>query len=69
MHAVAKTAKINDNVVKLSLIIKAGENADTELDGDNPFEAGLNIVKPKSEVLKSKVPKSKVPKSRLGLTQ
>ena len=45
MHAVAKTAKINDDiVVKLPLIIMAGEDADTELDDDDPFEAGLNIL-------------------------
>ena len=45
MHAVAKTAKINDDiVVKLPLVIMAGEDADTELDDDNPFEAGLNIL-------------------------
>ena len=45
VHAVAKTAKINDDiVVKLPLIIMAGEDADTELDDDNPFEAGLNIL-------------------------
>ena len=40
--AVAKTAKINDDiVVKLPLIIKVGENGDNELDDDDPFEAGL----------------------------
>ena len=45
VHAVAKTAKINDDiVVKLPLIIMAGEDADTELDDDDPFEAGLNIL-------------------------
>ena len=45
VHAVAKTAKINDDiVVKLSLVIMAGEDADTELDDDNPFEAGLNML-------------------------
>ena len=45
VHAVAKTAKINDDiVVKLPLVIMAGEDADTELDDDNPFEAGLNIL-------------------------
>ncbi len=45
MHAVAKTAKINDDiVVKLPLVIMAGEDADTELDDDNPFEAGLNML-------------------------
>ena len=42
VHAVAKTAKINDDiVVKLPLIIKVGENGDNERDDDDPFEAGL----------------------------
>ena len=45
VHAVAKTAKINDDiVVKLPLVIMAGEDADTELDDDNPFEAGLGFT-------------------------
>ena len=45
IHAVAKTAKMNDDiVVKLPLVIMAGEDADAELDDDDPFEAGLNLL-------------------------
>ena len=47
MHAVAKTARINDDiVVKLPLVVMAGEDADAELDDDDPFEAGLNMLVP-----------------------
>ena len=45
IHAVAKTASVYDDiVVKLPVVILAGEDADNELDDDDPFEAGLNIL-------------------------
>ena len=41
----AKTASTYDDiVVKLPIIVLAGEDADVELDDDNPFEAGLNLL-------------------------
>ena len=41
----AKTASVYDDiVVKLPVVILAGEDADNELDDDDPFEAGLNIL-------------------------
>ena len=45
IHAVAKTASVYDDVVvKLPVIVLAGEDADMELDDDVPFEAGLNLL-------------------------
>ena len=45
IHAVAKTASVYDDVVvKLPVMILAGEDADMELDDDVPFEAGLNLL-------------------------
>ena len=45
IHAVAKTATTYDDiVVKLPIMVLHGEDADLELDDDDPFEAGLNIL-------------------------
>ena len=45
VHAVAKTASVYDDVVvKLPVVVMAGEDADAELDDDNPFEAGLSML-------------------------
>ena len=45
VHAVAKTASVYDDVVvKLPVVVMAGEDADAELDDDNPFEAGLSLL-------------------------
>jgi len=50
IHAVAKTATTYDDiVVKLPIMVLHGEDADLELDDDDPFEAGLNILIGKSQ--------------------
>ena len=59
----AKTASVYDDVVvKLPVVVMAGEDADAELDDDNPFEAGLSLL---VDIYKKIFPTSYFPSLRL----